>query len=56
MSTLDIGLSDSVPLLAHHDLANYVVPLVPKLTAAAGTPVSDAWRLHRSDPCARRDH
>jgi hypothetical protein len=36
---LDIGLPNSVPLLAHNDLDNYLFALVPKLTAATGDDV-----------------
>jgi hypothetical protein len=44
---LDIGLPDSVPLLAHNDLDNYLFPLVPKLTAATGRQFATVWASKR---------
>lgn len=44
---LDIGLPDRVPLLAHHDLDNYLFPLVPKLTASTGRQFVSVWATKR---------
>src|SRR5689334_2643339 len=44
---LDIGLPDSVPLLAHNDLDNYLFPLVPKLSAATGRQFATVWASKR---------
>ena len=40
---LDIGLPDTVPLLALNDLDNYLFPLVPKLSAATGRQFASVW-------------
>ena len=42
---MDIGLPDTVPLLALNDLDNYLFPLVPKLIAATGRQLASVWEL-----------
>ncbi|GGJ90007.1 hypothetical protein GCM10010123_19810 [Pilimelia anulata] len=44
---LDIGLPPAVPLLGHHDLDNYLLPLVPMLTAATGQQFASVWATKR---------
>ncbi|RNI25494.1 hypothetical protein [Flexivirga caeni] len=40
---LDVGLPDSIELLARHDLDNYLYPLVPQLTKRTGQPFVSVW-------------
>lgn len=44
---LDIALPDTVPLLDHHDLDNFLFPLVPKLTAGTGLQWASVWATKR---------
>lgn len=44
---LDIGLPADVPLLAYHDLDNYLFPLVPKLTVSTGRQFVSVWAAKR---------
>jgi hypothetical protein len=44
---LDIGLPDTVPLLAYNDLDNYLFPLVPKLTERTGRRFASVWATKR---------
>lgn len=44
---LDVGLPDKVPLLGLNDLDNYLFPLVPRLTAAAGRQFASVWASKR---------
>ncbi|WP_250008798.1 hypothetical protein [Actinoplanes sp. M2I2] len=47
---LDIGLPDDMPLLAYHDLDNYLFPLVPRLTAGTGRQFVSVWATKRHAP------
>ncbi|MEU6025163.1 hypothetical protein [Micromonospora sp. NPDC047134] len=40
---LDIGLPDTAPLLLHHDLDNYLFPLVPTLTNGTLRQFASVW-------------
>ncbi|WP_285691984.1 hypothetical protein [Actinoplanes sp. NBRC 103695] len=40
---LNVGLSNAVPLLAFHDLDNYLFPLVPKLVKSTGRTFASVW-------------
>ena len=47
---LDIGLPPDVPLLAHHDLDNYLFPLIPKITSSTGRQFVSVWATKRHAP------
>lgn len=47
---LDIGLPQAIPLLAHHDLDNYLFPLVPRLTASTGRQFVAVWATKQHAP------
>ncbi|MEU4776520.1 hypothetical protein [Micromonospora sp. NPDC023633] len=44
---LDVGLADTAPLYASHDLDNYLFPLVPKLTSRTGRDFVSVWATKR---------
>ncbi|WP_245233695.1 hypothetical protein [Micromonospora parva] len=44
---LDVGLVDTAPLYASHDLDNYLFPLVPKLTSRTGRGFVSVWATKR---------
>lgn len=44
---LDVGLPDTVPLLAFHDLDNYLFPLVPRLVDGSGRQFTSVWAAKR---------
>ncbi|MFI7514518.1 hypothetical protein ACIBVK_13600 [Micromonospora echinofusca] len=44
---VDIGLPDTVPLLALNDLDNYLFPLVPRLTKGFGRQFASVWATKR---------
>ncbi|SCG39100.1 hypothetical protein GA0070614_0597 [Micromonospora coxensis] len=47
---LDVGLADTAPLYASHDLDNYLFPLVPKLTSRTGRHFVSVWATKRHAP------
>jgi len=44
---LDVGLPETVSLVALHDLDNYLFPLVPKLTERSGRQFGSVWATKR---------
>lgn len=44
---LDVGLADTAPLYAFHDLDNYLFPLVPKLMERTGRDFVSVWATKR---------
>jgi hypothetical protein len=44
---LDVGLPDTAPLYAFHDLDNYLFPLVPKLSERTGCEFASVWATKR---------
>ncbi|WP_405089357.1 hypothetical protein OG767_16455 [Micromonospora sp. NBC_01392] len=47
---LDVGLPAKTPLLVHHDLDNYLLPLVAHLTRKTGRRFASAWATKRTSP------
>ncbi|UQU66891.1 hypothetical protein COUCH_11730 [Couchioplanes caeruleus] len=44
---LDVALPESMPLLAFHDLDNYLFPLVPRVVRRIGRPFASVWATKR---------
>jgi len=47
---LDVGLPESVPLLALNDLDNYLFPLMPRVQERTGRRFTSVWATKRHEP------